>query len=239
MTDGKFSKCYKCFRPLKSCYCKYITEIDTNVKFVFLMHPKEAYHQKTGTGRLSHLSLKNSEIIIGINFNENERLWELINNPDYYPVLLYPDENAWTAQKEGFAQEIGNRTLLVIVVDATWFCAKKMLKLSTRLKTLPKLSFKSGYRSQFTFKRQPAEECLSTIESCYYLIKELQNIGIANPEVSPEGLITVFKKMIEYQLESEKERIAQGLPCRHPNKKPKPLELAKEVIDITKPQEFF
>ncbi len=203
------------------------------------MHPKEAYHQKTGTGRLAQLSLKDSEIIIGINFNENKRLWELMNDEKYFPVLLYPDENAWTAQKENFAQEIGKRTLLVIVVDATWFCAKKMLKLSTKLQTLPKLSFRSGYRSQFTFKKQPAEECLSTIESCYYLIKELQNIGIANPEVSPEGLMQVFKKMIDFQLESEKERIAKGLPCRHPNKKIKPLELAKEPIDITKPLEFF
>ena len=43
------SKCYRCFRPEKSCYCKYINPFDCGIKFVILMHPKEAFKQKTGT----------------------------------------------------------------------------------------------------------------------------------------------------------------------------------------------
>lgn len=210
-----FNKCYKCFRPLKSCYCKYIKEINTGVKFVFLMHPKEAYHQKTGTGRLSHLSLPESEIIIGINFTKNKRLLTLLSDSHYYPVLLYPDENAWTASKEGFKDAIGEKQLLVVVVDATWACAKKMLKLSPNLHTLPKLSFRAGYRSQFEFKQQPAEECLSTIESCYYLIKELSSVGIVADDINPEPLMSVFKTMIKYQLESERQRLDAGIPNRY------------------------
>ena len=57
-------KCYHCFRPKETCYCKDILPFDTEIHFVFLMHPKEAYKQKTGTGRLASLSLKNSEILI-------------------------------------------------------------------------------------------------------------------------------------------------------------------------------
>lgn len=210
-----FTHCYKCFRPLKSCYCKYIQNFDSGIKFVFLMHPKEAYHQKTGTGRLAHLTLDNSEIIIGVDFTENKRLKTLLNDSQYYPVLLYPDENAWTAQKEDFGTTIGNKTLLVIVVDATWFFAKKMLRLSPNLHKLPKISFRAGYRSKFLFKRQPAEECLSTIESCYYLIKELQTAGIGKSEAKPEPLMDIFQKMIDFQLEAEKQRLESGIPCRY------------------------
>ena len=57
------SKCYRCFRPEKSCYCKYIKSFDCGVKFVLLMHPKEAFKQKTGTGRLTNIALIDSEII--------------------------------------------------------------------------------------------------------------------------------------------------------------------------------
>lgn len=215
MTEQTFTKCYKCFRPLKTCYCKYIKEVKTQTRFIFLMHPKEAYKQRTGTGRLASLSLPNSEIIIGIDFNQNPRLNEILNNSQYYCVLLYPDENAWTANKPNFLETIGDKTLVVIVIDATWFLAKKMIRLSTILHNLPKLSFRSGYRSQYKFKQQPQEECLSTIESCYYLIKELQTNKIEQSLSDPKPLLEVFSKMVNQQLECEEVRIASGEKNRY------------------------
>ena len=213
------------------------------------MHPKEAYKQKTGTGRLAHLTLENSEILIGINFTQNARLKELLADERYFPVLLYPGEDAYTAESlarnfgsgnctqgsgsnevqscdgvgfAGFdcaqgAEKTARKQLLVIVVDATWFFAKKMLRLSPNLLELPKISFRAGYRSQFKFKQQPAEECLSTIESCYYLMKELQKEKVfgVNLDADCESLMDVFKRMVDYQLESEKERLASGIPCRY------------------------
>lgn len=213
-----FSRCMKCFRPVKTCYCKYIEPIDTGVKFVFLMHPKEAYKQRTGTGRLAHLTLEQSEIIIGIDFTENKRLNELLNSKEYVPLLLYPGEDAWSAQTENEGKKLksmlGSKTLLVIVVDATWFLAKKMMRLSKNLQQLQKLSFKANYRSQFQFKTQPAEECLSTIESCYYLINELKSAGICK-DVPAEPLMNIFKQMVSFQIESQKEREQSGIPDRY------------------------
>ena len=209
--------CFRCLRPKSSCYCKYIQEIDSSVKFVFLMHPKEAKRQRTGTGRLAHLCLKNSEIIVGIDFSANTRLNALLSDPQYYPVLMYPGEDAWNAGKDGFSDVLGNRTLLVIIIDSTWFCSRKMIKQSTNLHTLPKLSFYGSYKSIFTFKREPQEYCVSTIESCYYLIKELQEHGLIKADVNPEPLMTVFKKMIQFQLQKENDRIDGKLPCSHAN----------------------
>lgn len=187
---------------------------DPGVKFVFLMHPKEYKKQRTGTGRLAKNSLFDSEILVGLDFTENRRLKELLNDPAYYPVLLYPGEDSWTSEKPGFVQAVGKRKILAIVIDATWFCSRKVLQHSPNLLELPKLSFSGSYTSIFTFKREPRPECVSTIETCYYLIKELQSVSLAK-ECDPEPLMNVFKQMIKDQLRAENERIEGLRPNTH------------------------
>lgn len=207
--------CLKCFRPKASCYCKYTAPVNCGIKFVFLMHPKEAKKQKTGTGRLSSLCLPDSEIIMGIDFTNNERLNSLINDEKYFPVLMYPGEDAWNCKREGFSEAVGNKTLLIIIIDSTWFCSKKMIRYSLNLHKIPKLSFNGSYKSIFTFKHEPAEYCVSTIESCYYIIKELQTCNIVPSDVNPEPLMNVFKEMIKFQLQKENERIEGKVPSTH------------------------
>lgn len=206
-------RCWRCWRPKSNCLCPYIQEVDPGMKFVILMHPKEAYHIKTGTGRLAQLSLKDSEIIIGIDFTHDERLNRLIHDPLYQPVLLYPSPEAVTARTLPVRK---GKKLLVIVVDATWFLARKMLRLSTNLMALPKISFEGGYRSEFTFKKEPEESYISTIESCVYLIRELQAAGKAK-DCETEGMLDVFRRMVAHQIDSEKQRRAlEGDGPQHP-----------------------
>ena len=218
-------KCLKCFRPLSTCYCKYIVAINTEIKFVFLMHPKEAYHQHTGTGRLACLSLVDAEIIVGIDFTENKRLQALLQNPEYFPMVLYPGIDAYTAESEELHTQVNQgKKLLIIVVDATWFFAKKMLRLSPNVRNLPKLSFTGLYNSEFTFKRQPQQGYVSTIESCYYLIKEMQESNLVDKSINPEPLMNVFRKMVKFQLVAEQERIDAGIPGRHSYDKERDLK---------------
>ncbi|MBQ8678543.1 MULTISPECIES: tRNA-uridine aminocarboxypropyltransferase [unclassified Treponema] len=207
--------CYKCLRPIETCLCKFLPPFDSGVKFVFLMHPKEAKRNRTGTGRIAHAGLLDSEILVGIDFTKHARLCELLADERYYPVLLYPGEDAWNAQKEGFKSQIGKKKLLAIIIDSTWFCSKKMIRLSTNIMALPKLSFAKSYRSIYTFKKEPSEECVSTIETCYYLIKELQEAEIVDGSVNPECLMTAFKELIKFQLQKENDRIDGKLPNSH------------------------
>lgn len=207
--------CYRCFKAKEACLCPYIKELDTSVKFVILIHPVEARHERTGTGRLAHLSLKDSELIVGVDFNQNERVKELMEDPQYFPVLLYPGEDAFAATDTKLKEALGNRKLLVFVVDGTWAQAKKMLKLSTCLHTLPKLSFRAGYRTRFVFKKEPQPDYISTIESCHYLVKELATVGIARDE-GIENLMSIFDRMVAFQLESEKaRRLVEGDGPQH------------------------
>lgn len=209
--------CYRCFRPKSNCLCPSIQEADTGITFVILMHPKEAFHQRTGTGRLTQLALKGSEILIGIDFTEHAHLNQLLADPSYYPVMLYPASDACTSDSPLLKAPIEQgKKLLVVVVDATWFLAAKMVRLSKNLQQLPKISFKRGYHSEFIFKKEPSEFCLSTIESCYYLVKELQEAGIAKP-CDVESMMRVFRKMVGHQIASEAaRRRVEGDGPQHP-----------------------
>ena len=198
-------RCFKCFKPKSVCLCKYGKELDTGVKFVFLMHPKEFRRQRTGTGYLSHLCLKDSEVIVGLDFSKNQRFQELMADPNYFAALMYPGEDAITAKT--ITKSAPQKKLLLIILDATWFCAKKMIEHNPFLLELPKLSFEGSYRSIFTFKREPSPECISTIECCYYIIKEFQAVGFVDKKLDPEPLMNIFKAMIKLQLTAENERV--------------------------------
>lgn len=208
-------RCYRCFKPESACLCRYTKEIDCGIKFVLLMHQKEAKRQRTGTGHIAHISLKNSEILVGFEFEENQRLKELLSDPKYFPVLMYPGDDAWNAKKEGFSSLIKDKTLLVIILDSTWFCARKLIEHNPFLLNLPKLSFYGDYRSIFTFKHEPRPEYISTVESCYYLIKEMQECGLCDKGIDPEPMMNAFKQMIKFQLQAENERILGLRPNSH------------------------
>ena len=207
-------RCFKCFKPKSVCLCKYGKELDTGVKFVFLMHPKEFRRQRTGTGYLSHLCLKDSEVIVGLDFTKNARFQQLMADTQYFPMLMYPGPDAITAKTvlqkltpTENATPAPQKKLLLIILDATWFCAKKMIEHNPFLLELPKLSFEGSYRSIFTFKREPSPECISTIECCYYIIKEFQSAGFVDKSLDPEPLMNIFKAMIKLQLTAENERV--------------------------------
>lgn len=178
------------------------------------MHPQEAYKQRTGTGRLTSLSLDNSEIIIDCTFDENKRTQELINDENYFPMVLYPGDDAIYAETFEFSGNIRNKTLLIFLIDATWHLARKMIKRSPSLMKLPKLSFSNEYRSQFQIKKQPADYCLSTIESSYYLIRELQKSGVCPEDLNPDGLLKVFEKLVDFQKKCEEKYSQMGEASR-------------------------
>ncbi|MBO4532968.1 MAG: DTW domain-containing protein [Treponema sp.] len=214
-------RCFKCFKPKSVCLCRFARELDTGVKFVFLMHPKEFRRTRTGTGYLAHICLKDSQIIVGQDFANNVQFQSLVNDPQYFPVLMYPGQDALNINNDEFIERIrpaaptaaptdtttATKRLLIIILDATWFCARKLIQKNPFLLELPKLSFAGSYRSIFTFKREPSPECISTIECCHYIIKELQSKGVVDPAIDPTPLMTIFKEMIKLQLTAENERV--------------------------------
>lgn len=189
------SKCLKCFRPNKACICKHIEIVPTKTKFVILMHPKEAKKTKNGTGRMTHLSLPNSELIIDIDFTQNKRVNEIIKN--YQSMILYPGENAFNCSKEKFFSE---KDIVIFIIDATWPCAKKMMKLSLNLHNLPRISFDNNKKSEFLIKQQPMDLCLSTIEATQQILINLNNGYEILEQEKIDNFLSPFREMIRFQI---------------------------------------
>ncbi|RXJ69385.1 hypothetical protein CRV08_04470 [Halarcobacter ebronensis] len=184
--------------------CKFVKNIDTNTRFVILMHPKEYRKTKNGTGHFTNLSLKNSELIVGIDFSNNKRVNEIINNPDVNSYLLYPSTNSIELNSEKL--ETKEKNCVIFIIDSTWPCSKKIIRLSENLNRLPKVSFKYTSSSNFKIKTQPNEYSLSTIESVYCVLKLLceQNLeDIKESELN--NFLKPFEMMVSYQLKCQKQ----------------------------------
>lgn len=202
--------CLKCWWPQNLCWCSHLTPVPTQTKFVFLMHPKEFKQTKAGTGRFAHIALADSEIHIGVGFDDHEPVQALLRNPAYSPMLLYPGEGAFNLSEGALKPEdLGGRRLLVILLDATWACAKKMLKLSPSLQALPRLMFVPQARSRWIIKQQPHELCLSTLEAVHELMTALERSGLDEYQ-QPEQLLQVFGAMQEFQLKCAADTSREG-----------------------------
>jgi DTW domain-containing protein len=192
--------CYRCFWPEPLCWCGSVTPMPTRTKFVLLMHPKEFKREKAGTGRLTHLCLPDSEIHMGIEFDRHQAVQALLRDPANHPVLLYPGATARNLSKgELTPAELGERRLVVILLDATWSCARKMLRLSPSLQALPRIMFTPDAPSRYIIKQQPQEGCLSTLEATHETLLALARSGLdAYP--LPDQLVNLFARMQDHQI---------------------------------------
>ena len=66
---------------------------------------------------------------------------------------------------------------------------------------MPRVSFTATHTSIFEIKEQPAEFCLSTLESIHFFIQECNRRGLENTFKHEDQMIVVFKEMIKFQME--------------------------------------
>lgn len=191
--------CYTCYRPQSSCMCEHITPIDTKTRFIILMHPKEFKKTKNGTGHFTHLSLKNSQIYVGIDFTQHAIINALIHDENNNCYILYPSDESINLNEESIDKAGKNN--IIFLIDATWPCSRAMLRESPNLDALTKISFTHQKSSNFHFKKQPESYCLSTMESTLCVLELLtshqdEDIGT----YALEHFLAPFQKMVEYQL---------------------------------------
>lgn len=197
--------CLKCNQPEFGCYCKKIKSFDPQISFVILIHPIEV-KRRIATGRMSHLCLQNSYLIEGQDYSQNTLVQSLIDDPNYHSVILYPGKISTNltlldpvARRELFPN---TKKLRIFVIDGTWATAKKMIRQSTNLHSLPRICFSSTLASNFRVRKQPKEGCYSTIEAIYHtieLLEEHKNLPTLNKKPQ-DNLLEVFNDMVERQL---------------------------------------
>lgn len=189
----------------------------TRTKFVFLMHPYEAKRVKANTGRLTHLCLRDSELHLGIGFDEHEAVQALINDPKNLPVLLYPSREALDLstvqshdpQLSALRAQLESRRLVVFLLDATWRLVRPMLRTTLSLQRLPRIMFSNAAPSRYIIKRQPEPGCLSTLEATHELLVALDRAGL-DAYTQPDQLLGLFQRMQDFQIRRTAENALRG-----------------------------
>ncbi|HEY1954436.1 MAG TPA: tRNA-uridine aminocarboxypropyltransferase [Polyangiaceae bacterium] len=184
----------RCRRPEVVCYCRFTTTIETRTRVVILQHPRER-DVPINTARIAPLCLPNTELHVGIDWS---------TRPDFdgrRAILLYPGPGARDIEAE---PPQGPVTL--VVVDGTWTQTKAVVRDNPRLAALPRYAFRPHAPSDYRIRKEPHEECVSTIEALAHVLGVLEG----DPE-RMRGMLVPFRAMVDAQLAY----IARG-EGRHP-----------------------
>ncbi len=197
-------RCTSCLQPEFSCYCPQVHKFNPQIEFVILIHKIE-FKRRIATGRMSHLCLENSHLILGHDYTHCDRVNALIQDSERHCVMLYPGASSVNLTGvEPIERErmfLTSKKLTVFVIDGTWATAKKMVHLSQNLKTLPRVCFTPTKPSNFRVRKQPTPTCYSTIEAIHHTIELLgptQGFSIQTRE--HDKLLIAFDHMVERQL---------------------------------------
>lgn len=214
--------------------CSHVQAIETQTKFIILMHPKEFKKTKNGTGHLTHLSLPHSELFVGIDFTNHLRINEIIATHENF--ILYPSPHAINLSHENIRSEKAlhvKKPLAIFLIDSTWACSLKMMRESQNLHALPHISFEPTKRSAFKIKEQPMEYCLSTIESTLSVLELLTHWQIETiPQKALEAFLTPFHAMVTYQLHCIQNPLRQTLRFKPRKELMSPHRKSQELCNV-------
>lgn len=223
--------CYRCFWPKAHCWCASIEPMRTRTRFVLLMHPKEWKREKAATGRLTHLCLADSEAHMALECDAHPAVQAILRDPASYPVLLYPGEGARDLSRGALtASDLGDRRLVVFLLDATWGRARKMLKLAPGLQRLPRVTLSASAPSRYVIKRQPQEGCLSTLEAVHETLLALERHGLDRYE-RPGQLLAVFDRMQQFHIDCARDAARNDHRCHRAAGPPPAAEIARRFSD--------
>lgn len=187
--------CPTCLRPLSVCYCSALVHIANRIKVLIIQHPLEEKHP-FNTGRMAHLCLENSELVVA------ERLSDAELNKLLAPrsALLYPNLD-WLPPAEQVGE--GGRLAAgpleqLVVIDANWRKSKKMLHLHQALQRLPRVSLEGDLHSNYRVRRSSLPNSLSTVESIVMAMAQLE------PDQDFQTMLQPFERMISLQTDSHR-----------------------------------
>jgi DTW domain-containing protein len=177
--------------------------LPTQTRVVLLQHPRER-HVPIGTARLAHLCLPDSVLHVGVDFDDDHQVRAALAGGDERPAyLLFPGPEAMDLTE---ARPAGPITL--VVVDGTWWQARKLLKRNATLRALPQLRFTPPAPSNYRIRREPADHCVATVEALALVLGALEG-----DPARFATLLRPFEEMIDTQLHYA--RTVRGARHRH------------------------
>lgn len=166
--------CPTCLRAQSACICSWVIPLAHRVQVVILQHPMELTQTK-GSGRLLHLSLPRSQLLVGETF-EAAQLHNVLAHQR--TVLLYPSTQddisllPATAAPDDWLQDPAS--LCLVVLDATWRKSRKMLHQNPWLQQLPRMALSDPPASRYYIRKAHGVHQLSTLEATCAALAQLE-----------------------------------------------------------------
>jgi DTW domain-containing protein YfiP len=191
-TKGGRPTCYSCLRPESHCLCSSISPFEAHCNILILQHPNE-WRKYYSTAKLVAKCLTNARLLRAVSFEPGVIERALSGQQ---PYLLFPTKTAQDCEEVVLPP---NTT--VIAIDGTWDEARKVLRRNPVLQGIPCLSFKPGLRSNYRIRKQPKENCLSTLESVGHFLKlSARANGLGDHVARYDRLFDAFERMVAQQL---------------------------------------
>ena len=215
--------CRTCMQNSHWCYCDSVHPFDPGITFAILIHHLEN-RRRVATGRMSHLALEGSHLILGHRYDDDPRVNALIDDPRFDPVVLFPSKDALPIDETESAEltkrfDRTKKRLLIFVVDGTWATARKTVLRSENLRRLPRIRFPPRSPSRFRIRHQPKVECMSTIEAIHRAIDLLgPSQGFDVTTRNHDRLLEIFDRFVQRRIDHIEALVART-GTLHPRKK--------------------
>jgi len=164
------SHCPRCYQHREICVCPILPTVITKTEFLILRHVWEA-HRPSNTGRLVTLAMPNARIIpcgggtrVGASAMD-EGLFKASGT-----WLLWPDGSELRTNLSGKTPPVR-----LVVIDATWQQARRLLATIPALTTLPRLALPSPVRHKDRLRKQHRPDGMSTIEAVAAAVAQLES----------------------------------------------------------------
>lgn len=206
--------CERCRRPEVVCYCRFVTPLATRTRVVILQHPRER-DVPINTARIASLCLPDAELHVGTR-------WDRPFGDAARPAaLLYPGPGAIDVEE---TPPPGPITL--VVVDGTWWQARKLVRSNPELARLPRYAFRPPKPSDYRIRKEPQADYVSTIEALVHMLGVLER-----DRERFEAMLVPFRAMVDAQLAYAAERRpSRHVRARKPRRIPDPHARLPEAL---------
>ncbi len=148
---SKLHRCPLCLIESRYCICSLRPEVlSTQSAFCLLMHDSEIL-KPSNTAKLIADIVSDCDAYIWSRTSMDEKFFQRLHDEQYTPILIFPKAFA-AAEQHCFDNCLPNIELpqkpLFILLDGSWKEAKKILRQSPYLQSLPLLSFNSDALEQ-------------------------------------------------------------------------------------------
>lgn len=179
------SECYRCFKPEVTCICRSVERVANRTSITILQHPRERFHA-IGTVRIARLGLTKVCIEPCTPWDDASALGAQL---PARTALLYPTAGA----RDLAAVPDDERPRHLVILDGTWFQAKKIYDAQPWLHALPHVSLTMNAPSRYgSVRREPKAQYVATLEAI------VQALQILEPQTRGlDGLLHSFSAMVE------------------------------------------